>query len=340
MLCDWFGIGRLMRLAALGHISGVLLTLFSTDFRTLFGATIAVGVANGLVEAAINPLVVALYRDGATSRLISLHAWFPGGIVIGGALVFALTQLGCGWQAKVLLMLLPSVIYAVMFFGQTFPETGRQAAGVSLVQALRTMLRPLFAVIFLSMWLTAATELGPGQWVSNIFNEVMHSATKAGVLLLVWINGIAYLIRQFGGRWVKHVPSSLLIVGTAPIAAIGLSLFGVTGSVPVALTAAALLAIGTAFWWPTMLAITAEQFPRGGAVALAVVGAAGSFSSAVAGPIMGRINDNYGAAQVLPVWAVLPVVIAIIFASVHVLAKARPRSEALKESSEFFSGSN
>jgi len=98
-----------------------------------------------------------------------------------------------------LLMIVPAVIYAVMFFGQAFPATERRAAGVPFGDMWHSLSRPLFIVIFLCMWLTAATELGPGQWVSNIFNDVMHSTVQAGVLVLVWINGIMYLMRQFGG---------------------------------------------------------------------------------------------------------------------------------------------
>jgi MFS family permease len=193
-LCDLLGVGRLLKAAAVGHIAGVLLTVIARDFVALFAATVIIGIANGLVEAAINPLIPILYPDQKTSKLIALHAWFPGGIVLGGVLAFALTQWGMGWRFKMLLILIPAVIYAVMFLGQPFPVTERQARrGV-----LRTLGRPLFIVLFLSMWLTAATELGPGQWVSNIFNDVMQSTAKTGVLVLVWINGIAWALRQFG----------------------------------------------------------------------------------------------------------------------------------------------
>jgi MFS family permease len=322
-LCDLLGISRLLRVAALGHIGGVLLTIFASDFTALFCATAILGIANGLVEASINPLIATLYQRNKTSKLIALHAWFPGGIVIGGVMAFGFTHLGLGWQLKMLLMLVPAIIYTVMFFGQTFPATERQAAGVSFNEMLRALSRPLFIVIFFCMWLTAATELGPGQWVSNIFNDVMHSSAKAGVLLLVWINGIMYLMRQFGGRLARRVTPVLLIACTAPIAAIGLSLFGHARSVGVAFAAAALLAVGTAFWWPTILGITSERFPRGGALALGVVGAAGSFSTALAGPIMGWINDTSGATRVLPIWAAIPVAITVIFALLHGFEKTR-----------------
>ncbi|MBC7988574.1 MAG: hypothetical protein H7Y19_03195, partial [Luteimonas sp.] len=51
--------------------------------------------------------------------------------------------------------------------------------------------------------------------------------------------------------------------------------------------------------------------------------AAGAFSTAVAGPVMGWINTTYGAANVLPVWAVLPLAIALIFGIVHRVDRAR-----------------
>jgi MFS family permease len=322
-LCDLLGMGRLLKLAAVGHIAGVLLTVFATDFTMLFAATVVIGIANGFVEAGINPLIATLYRENKTARLVKLHAWFPGGIVVGGVLAFGFTQLGLGWQAKMLLMLVPSAIYAAMFFAQRFPDSERKAAGVSTAAMYGELKRPLFLVVFVCMWLTAATELGPGQWVSNIFNEVMHSTLQAGVLLLVWINGIMYALRQFGGGLAHRISPVTLVAVTAPIAAIGLWLFGRADTPVLAFAAAALLAVGTAFWWPTMLGLTSERFPRGGALALAMVGAAGAFSTAVAGPVMGWINNTYGATNVLPIWAVLPVLIALIFGILHLVDRAR-----------------
>jgi MFS family permease len=322
-LCDILGMGTLLRLAALGHIGGTLLTLVAPNFTALFAATVIIGIANGLVEAAVNPLVTTIYAKDKTAKLTALHAWFPGGIVIGGVLCFVFTQIGLSWQAKMLLMLIPSAVYAFLFFGAQFPATEREAAGVPFGQMFSEALRPLFLLIFLCMWLTAATELGPGQWVANIFNDVMHSDAKAGILLLVWINGIMYAFRQFFGDISHRVSPVLLIATTALLAAAGLFLFGKASTPPMAFLAAALLAMGTAFWWPTMLGITSERFPKTGALGLAVIGAAGSFSTALAGPVMGWINDKYGAASVLPTWAILPVVLCVIFALIHVADKAK-----------------
>lgn len=322
-LCDWLGVRKLLPFAIAGHLGGVLLTIVARDFTAVFIGTAIIGIANGLVEASLNPLVATLYARDRIARLTALHASFPGGIVIGGLLAYLLTQLGLGWQAKMLLILPPVVVYTILFVGQKCPPIGRQAAGVPIRATFRELARPLFVVIFLCMWLTSATELGPGQWVSNIFNEVMHSASQAGVLLLVWINGIMYLMRHFGRDVSHRVSPALLLAITALVAASGLSLFGHVSTSAGAFGAAALLAMGTAFWWPTMLGLTATRFPNGGALALGVIGAAGSFSTAVAGPAMGWINDRYGAAAVLPIWSVLPIGVALLFALIHLADRRR-----------------
>lgn len=321
-LCDLLGMSTLARLAAIGHIGGTLITIFSSSFAVLFAATLIIGIANGLVEAFVNPLVTTLYRREKTSKLVALHAWFPGGIVIGGLLAYGFTQLGLGWQAKVLLLLVPSVIYTWLFLGKTFPRTESAAAGVSFGGMFAEVGRPLFLLVWLCMWLTAATELGPGQWYANIFNEVMQSGTQAGIILLVWVNGIMYAMRQFFGGIPHKMSPTLLIASTAPIAAIGLYLFGQTTTGAMWFVAAGLLAIGTAFWWPTMLGITSERFPAGGALLLAIIGASGSFSTAIAGPVMGWINDLYGARAVLPLWAALPATLFVIFTMIYLADKA------------------
>jgi fucose permease len=331
-LCDLLGMGTLLRLAAAGHIGGAIATIVAPNFAVLFAATLVIGIANGLVEAAINPLVATIYSDDKTHRLVALHAWFPGGIVIGGVLSFLFTQIGIGaaglapytgWQAKMLLLLVPSAAYAVLFAGQRFPPTERAAAGVPFADMFKEILRPLFMVIWLCMWLTAATELGPGQWVSNIFNDVMKSSAQAGILVLVWVNGIMYLMRQFLGGVAHRVTPVALIASTAVAAAAGLFLFGTARAPLTAFAAAALFAAGTAFWWPTMLGITSERFPRGGALLLAIIGATGSFSTAIAGPVMGWINDRYGADRVLSIWAVLPAALALIFGAIYAADRVR-----------------
>jgi hypothetical protein len=184
------------------------------------------------VEAVCNPLIATLYPEDKTQKLTLFHAWFPGGIVIGGLLSYLLSNIGFisssghGWQIKMALILVPAVVYTFMIYGQKFPQTERVTAGISFsgmfVEAVR---RPLFILIFVMMWLTAATELGPGAWIANIYKSIMGEAATAGILLLVWGNGLMYILRQFFSKTAHAVTPTGLIAMTAPLAAIGLFLF-------------------------------------------------------------------------------------------------------------------
>ena len=330
-LCDLLGMGNIMRLAALGHIGGTLLTIFAPNFSVLFIATVIIGTANGLVEAAINPLVATVYSDQKTAKLTHLHAWFPGGIVIGGLAAFAFTQLGLHWQAKMLLLLIPSFIYAAMYVGQQFPATERAAAG-ALDEPDDRGDRPSALPRHLDLDVAHRGDRARSRTpaIPTIFNRLIPSGTQAGIVNLVWISLVMYLLRQFVGDISHKVSPVALIAVTAIPAALGLYLFSQAHTAVLAFVAATIFAVGVAFWWPTMLGITSERFPRGGALALAIVGASGSFATAISGPVMGRISDSLGvtaqnperAGEVLAWWALLPVTLIVIFGLIYLRDKA------------------
>lgn len=321
-LVDLLGMGNLLRLAAACHIGGTLLTIFAPSYWIVVIATLIVGAGNGLVEAVCNPLIATIYPEEKTHKLTLFHAWFPGGIVIGGVLSYLFSAMSLSWKVKMALLLIPAVIYTVMILGQKFPATERVASGVSFSgmfsEALR---RPLFWIIFAMMWLTATTELGPGQWISNIYNDVMGS--KEGILALVWGSILMYILRQFFSKAAHSITPVALIALTAPLAAAGLFLFNYAATPPMFFLAATLLYIGVCFWWPTMLGITSERCPKTGALGLAIIGGTGSFATFFAGPIMGGLSDNFGPRGSLVRWAFLPVVITIVFAVLYFNDKSK-----------------
>ncbi len=130
-LVDLLGMKRIALFAFLMHVLGVALTIFATGFWMLFAGTLCVGLGNGLVEAFINPLTATIYLDRKTEKLNLLHVWFPGGIVIGGLVSYLLTMVHAGWQVKMGFILVPTILYGVLFLGQEFPATERVQQGVS-----------------------------------------------------------------------------------------------------------------------------------------------------------------------------------------------------------------
>ena len=90
-IVDVIGMKRLLEMAFFFHLTGIILTIFHR-FLDPFLSTLLIGIANGTVEAACNPLVASLFTNNKTTKLNHFHLWFPGGIVIGTLMVFILTN--------------------------------------------------------------------------------------------------------------------------------------------------------------------------------------------------------------------------------------------------------
>jgi len=93
IVVDIIGMKKLLVMAFIFHLAGILLTIFASGYWTLFISTLLIGIANGTVEAACNPLVTSLYPDNKTTKLNHFHLWFPGGIVIGTLIVFLFNKI-------------------------------------------------------------------------------------------------------------------------------------------------------------------------------------------------------------------------------------------------------
>jgi len=112
----------------------------------------------GLVETVINPLTASLYTDDKTRRLNALHAWWPGGIIIGGLLGLAMSHSHVNWRIQMSIVLLPAAVFGMMALTRKFPPTERVALAFPH-KDVKEAFRPLFILWFLCMFLTAASEL-------------------------------------------------------------------------------------------------------------------------------------------------------------------------------------
>ena len=286
-LVDALGFKRILGIAFVGHLAGILLTIFAWDFKSLFCGTLLFGIANGSVEAACNPLVATLYPKDQTTKLNHFHVWFPGGIVIGGLVAFFFAKAGLGWKAQFATMLLPLVGYAFLFTGQDMPKTERVQRGESTGSMFAACVAPGFILMVICMLMTASTELGSGQWIPNILSH----AGVAGILVLVWINGLMAVGRMFAGTFVHKLSPIGMLVMSAILSTLGL--YAMSHSSGTMLFAAAtVFAFGVCFFWPTMVGFVAENYPKTGALGLAIIGGAGMLSVSFVLPIIGKWYDN------------------------------------------------
>jgi len=286
-LVDIIGIGRIISIAFFCHVAGIILTIIATGFWSLFISTLLIGVANGSVEAACNPLITSMYTDQKTRRLNRFHAWFPTGIVIGGLAVFLFNKIGLAdWRYAMGIMLLPTFAYGYMFLNKQFPQTERVVSGFTYKDMMKACYSPLFIFMALSMILTAGTELGTNQWIAALLANVSSNP----ILLLVWISGIMALARQFGGTLIHNMKSTVVLLTSSVLAFIGCILMGYTSGTMV-FASAGIFALGVAFFWPSMLGFVSENIPQSGALGLAIMGGIGFLGGAIAQPVLGAIFD-------------------------------------------------
>jgi MFS family permease len=154
----------------------------------------------------------------------------------------------------------------------------------------------LLFVLYIAHALVGAVELGTDGWIQNITGNLF--TPEQGKALFIWTSAI-----MFGLRFCAHFietklglkPIGLLFV-CAALACLGLFLASSMSSFVVALVALGIYALGKTFFWPTMLAVASDRFPRSGAVAISIMGGIGMLSAGILGsPFLGYCKDKYAA---------------------------------------------
>lgn len=321
-LVDSLGIKKITWIAFITHAIGIVLTITATSMTSLFIATLFVGIGNGMVEAALNPMIASIYPKNKVKMLNRFHVWFPGGIVIGSLVGYVVMDvMGLSWQVMVATLFVPLIIYAVMFFGQKFPVTERVEMGVSYSDMLKSVGKPLFLFMVVCMLLTAASELGTTQRIESL----LHESGAAPLLVLAFINGIMALGRAFAGNVIHKLQPAGMLLFSAIFTFIGLWLLTVTSG-GMLFVAATVFAVGVTFFWPTMLGFVAEYLPETGALGLSIMGGAGMLSVSIVLPVMGRIMDNAGAAEALRTMSLLPAILIVLFIGLNIYMKKRAKN--------------
>ena len=310
-LVDLFGMKKIMNIAFITHLVGIILTLFARDFTLLFLGTLLIGIGNGMVEAACNPLIATLYPNEKTKMLNRFHVWFPGGIVIGSVLGFLIVDImGLSWMVLVGTLFIPLAIYVYLFAGQKFPPTDRVTSGVTYSEMLKaSFANPLFLFIAFCMLLTASTELATTQRISSLLEKTVSNP----ILVLAFINGIMMVGRMFAGDVVHKLSITKMLLFSSIFSFLGLLwLSSATGAY--SFLAAGVFAIGVCYFWPTMLSFVAEKIPDSGALGLSLMGGLGMFSVSIVLWVMGSMMDmDASGADTLYTLSILPVILIVLF---------------------------
>ncbi|MCC5908609.1 MAG: MFS transporter [Balneolaceae bacterium] len=291
--------------AFIGHLAGITLFLaaypFAGDpiaFWILFLGAIGFGIGNGFIEVAGNPLVPALYPDNKTTKLNHFHAFFPGGMVLGGLIGWLMVQAGTigpinigHWTWQMAIVYIPVLIYGALLLPEKFPKTETAQAGIPTKELFKyTFTNPWVLGLILLMMFTLSFELGPMRWIP----EVLQAAGLHGILVLVWISGLMMVLRLFSGTFVETLSPTGMLLGASFLTGIGLLMFSLieTGLFPL-LIAATVFAVGVAFFMPTMVGLMSERYPQAGSLGIVLMIGLGLAAAGTSNGLMGEIADRY-----------------------------------------------
>ncbi len=336
LIIDKIGYRNALIFAFVCHVISAIITMTATGYWSLYLGTFVVALANGTVEAVINPVVATMFKKNKAKWLNILHAGWPAGLVLGGLIAIGMGA-EVSWKYKIALIYIPTIAYGFLMFGVKFPVNERVAAGVpykdmlkeaGIIGALvvlslitfelgrvfgfsmglkigiivlftgiyaaytRALGRPLFIMLLMVMIPLATTELGTDSWITPLMEPEMAKLGINAGWIIVYTSAIMMVLRFFAGPIIHKLSPLGLLAACSAIAAVGLTMLSAATGVMI-LAAATLYAFGKTFFWPTVLGVVAERFPKGGALTLNAIGGVGMLGVGVVGSVfLGAIQDQ------------------------------------------------
>jgi len=313
-LVDRWGAKLFVQIGNVLMAVSLLWAAFAPSYLSLAVALFGMGLGAGMLDMVLSPVVAALNPERRAVAMNWLHSFYCVGAVVTIALGTAALQAGLGWRGGCLVMLALPVGLIACFAPMTFPALVPEGEGIL---PLRSLLREWwFWGAMLAIAFGGATELGIAQWLPTYAERSLGYAPWMGGMSLLLFSVTLTLGRMvvgaFGKNWdMYHVMA--WSCGTSIV-------FFIAGSfLPIPWMAlAACIAVGFtgSCLWPTMLGVTANRYPRGGASMYGMLSAAGNvggvFMPWAVGVVADHSNMHWGLViSVVPPLLMLPLVLVM-----------------------------
>lgn len=235
-------------------------------------------------------------KSEASQKGLSLGEMFKDVGILGGAVVCFLVAL-----------FFVDLFSAFFRVGSNVPQIIGYAIGGVLLLGIGVITKfsmgsILLFVLFITHALVGAVELGTDGWIQNITGNILSS--EQGKFLFVFTSAVMFVLRfcsDFIEKKLGLSPVAILLV-CAVLAFIGLNLTSMASTFVMALLALTVYGVGKTFFWPTMLAVASDRFPRSGAVAISIMGGIGMMSAGLVGSKgLGYFKDRYAGEEVATV---------------------------------------
>lgn len=290
--------------------AGLLGSAFSARYETLGIGLACVGLGAGMLDMVLSPVVSALNPTRRSAAMNWLHSFYCVGAVVTILAGTVALERGLGWRGACLVLLPLPALLGVAFGVLTFPPLTAEGQATPVRELARV---PWFRWALIGILLGGATELGMAQWLPAFAERALHFPA--------WIGGTALLlfsVAMAAGRMVVGAAGARLDSFKVMAWGCGLSVVlfvaGAFGPSPSwCLVACVAAGFTGSCLWPTMLAVTADRFPQGGATMYGLLAAFGNAGGIVMPWIVGWIADRHDLHWGLATSAIAPaLMIAVV----------------------------
>jgi MFS family permease len=288
------------------YINPIVTTMFNKDKTKLLNRMHA-GWPGGLVLGGLCTIALANHADWRlTLGLILIPAFTFFFLLIGKTFPKSeREQAGVSYLAMLKEF---GAFGALVGFGLVFAQIGQVfnwssglvwglTGAVVLIFAVitRSFGRFILAFLIIIMMPQAITELGTDGWITSLMQVPMQAAGHNPAWVLVYTSAIMVVLRFCAGPLVHKLSPLGLLATCSALAALGLFAFSKTSNAGMfaVFAAATLYGVGKTFFWPTILGLTSEQCPRGGALTLNAMGGIGMLAVGILGaPFLGYLQES------------------------------------------------
>ena len=291
------------------YAGGLPLTALAPSVAALAAVLFAMGLANGLLDVAINVMGVEVERSRGRRMLASMHAAFSFGVMTGaaGGAIAAAARLGP--EPHLAGVAAIAAVVAVLTL-RTLPRRGTARGGPAIVRPSRALVALGGAAFCVLLAEGSVTD-----WSAVFLDDEAGSGEALAAVGLATFSLFMALGRLRGDRLAERFGPVGVVRFGGVLAASGLALALATAVPAVGIAGFALMGAGLAAAFPLIVGAAARAGGEAEAPAIAAVSGAG-YVGLMAGPAtIGLLSDLAGLRSALLVVVVLCLVAAALAGS-------------------------